>query len=243
MDPYQFEALLGGVDLSNQQEFLDGQEMLDRIVQGPKTTVAPYPTRTPEVVSGGGGSGSAGSGGSGGSGSTTTSPPEDTTLVPGDKTLKDLADEHMALQGIMSTMLNVDGVRGIKPASETLLRLPLSILASKLLEGDDKLNAKKWDAVAQVYPEQEASPKTIRELQNYVLAWVGATNTSGTEGSKYFDPDTNSLRYPEQGKGFGNNEHAIFPRNKKQFYFLLSIIRSDECVETSARGIPQGPQA
>ncbi len=207
VDPYSFKALLGNVDLTDNNEFLDGKDLLDKMVQGSTTTTAPYPTRTPgpsttEDPNSNNGNGN-------GAASTTTESTYGGSVTTDDgKTIVELANEHLALKSIMSTMLDASTVSGIKNPKETSIRYPLSILASKLMEGDDPDNKERWDAVAQVYPEDEGVSQTVRELQNYMLAWLGAANVSYEDTAPYYNPEKGEVNYAEQGDGFGMSHNS-----------------------------------
>ncbi len=210
MDPYKFKALLGNANLNDANEFLGGQEMLDRMVQGVPVTPAAYPTRTPghdEAAGGGTGTDTGGGTGTGDGGG--EEEVETTTPANLEKTVVDLANEILALQNIMGTMTNVDSVSGIKDPDDTEVRLPLTILVNKLMEGDDKSIKKKWDAVHEVYPEEKGVHTTVSQLSDYLLAWVGATNTSYERKSDYYDPETNSVKYWELGENFGNADKVL----------------------------------
>ncbi len=168
--------------------------MLDRMVLGIPVTVPPFPTPTAEAGA---------SQENKEQEEEEEETPESTTPANMAKTIYDLAKEQLALQDIMSTMTNVDSVSGIKDPKETELRLPLSLLVNKLMEGDNANNKKKWEAVHEVYPEEVGVPATIQQLTDYMLAWVGATNLTTDRKTSYFDPEENSMKYFEQGDEFG----------------------------------------
>ena len=65
-------------------------------------------------------------------------------------------------------------------------RLSLSVVAASILGGDAE-NANKWDCVGDVYPEKEGAPKSLREMEWYMLDYVGSVNVSADASlcSKY----------------------------------------------------------
>lgn len=208
VNPQQFKALLNNADLANDHEAEIANEILEAMLLTQPTTVPPIPTRTTVV----GGNGSQ-------SGSTTPSTGNDpkTTTDPNVKSTTstrsrfDMAKSMLALQNVMSTMLNVDKVSGIKPPSRVEMRFPLAIVASKIVAGS-KANIDKWKAVYEEYPEMEGAPRTIRELQEYMVAWVGATNTSSDEATNFFKPDRDAMEYATSGEDFVMNAYKLPPR-------------------------------
>ena len=66
----------------------------------------------------------------------------------------------------------------------------LAIVAGKIIAGNDPANQLKYDALYDLFPEEEGAPKTLREMPQYMEAWMGATNTSSDKKTNYYDPDT-----------------------------------------------------
>ena len=68
-------------------------------------------------------------------------------------------------------------------------------VAGKLLDGNDEANVAKWKSVEKVYPEEEGAPKTFRQLEWYMLDYIGCVNISGETGDTYFSPRKKSMNY------------------------------------------------
>ena len=49
-------------------------------------------------------------------------------------------------------------------------------VAGKLLDGGDETNLAKGKAVESVYPHEEGAPKTLRQLEWYMLDYIGCVN-------------------------------------------------------------------
>ena len=98
-------------------------------------------------------------------------------------------------------------------------RLGLAIIAASILDGDPE-NVNKWDCVADHYPEKEGAPKSLREMEWYMLDYVGSVNVSadGTlcakerregvdnrckDDSVYYDKTTRGWHFYTGGKDFG----------------------------------------
>ena len=59
-------------------------------------------------------------------------------------------------------------------------RLALSVVAASILGGEGD-NVNKWDCVGDVYPHMEGAPKSLREMEWYMLDYVGSVNVSADE--------------------------------------------------------------
>ena len=62
-------------------------------------------------------------------------------------------------------------------------RLALSIVAASILGGEGD-NVNKWDCVGDVYPHMEGAPKSLREMEWYMLDYVGSVNVSADTSEK-----------------------------------------------------------
>ena len=71
----------------------------------------------------------------------------------------------------------------------------MSVVGGKIIAGSDKELLEKWEAFNTVFKQAEGVPQTLRELNNYMMNWVGATNTSAETRTNFFNPDTDSMRY------------------------------------------------
>ena len=65
-------------------------------------------------------------------------------------------------------------------------RLALSVVAASILGGEGD-NVNKWDCVGDVYPHMEGAPKSLREMEWYMLDYVGSVNVSTDTQEKSFD--------------------------------------------------------
>jgi len=190
----QFSAMLGNVDLGDAEQAAAAQAVLEAMLMGPPTTLPPFPTRTrrpttpnEDVTQ---------------SMSTTTST---TTLPPLDEA--GLRKTMLGRQSIMSSMLKTDGVSEGQHPEEVEGRFAISMVASAILSGTED-NEIHWDAVHKE-PEHEGPMKTVKQLEEYMMAWVGSVNTSAydkEEGKKwktaYFDSTEDSMRYATMSEDF-----------------------------------------
>ena len=94
-------------------------------------------------------------------------------------------------------------------------------MAAAVLGGDED-NVNKWDCVGEMYPEKEGAPKSLREMEWYMLDYVGSVNVSadnslcererrqGVENvnceadSMYYDKKTQGMHFYTAGADFGN---------------------------------------
>ena len=199
----QFKALLKNANLENEVEAAIAQDVLSAMLLEDPTTKPPRPTRTTDgsFVGGGGGPGGENTG-------QTTEMAEETTTVKVDDSPKKVAKGLRQIQNVMTTMLDVENVQGLKNPDLVEMRFPLSIVAGKILSGNDE-QAAKWDAFYNEYPEEEGAPKTLRELMDYMTTWVGACNTSSTQKTQFFDPDTDSMKMATSGEDFVMNSQKL----------------------------------
>ena len=91
-------------------------------------------------------------------------------------------------------------------------------MAASIL-GGDAANANKWDCVGDVYPEKEGAPKSLREMEWYMLDYVGSVNVSADDSlcskygeqygkkceddSLYYDKRTQGMHFYTGGEDFG----------------------------------------
>ena len=188
----QFGAMLGGVDLADPGQAAAAQAVLEAMLMGPPSTLPPFPTRTtPKPL-------------------TTTTLRSNvtvavtTTSTAAPDTLESLRRGILSKQGIMTSMLKTGGVTEGQDPEEVEGRFSMAIVASALLTSDPD-NVKKWSAVEEE-PEHEGPPKTVRELEEYMLAWVGSVNISADRANQhnwktnYFDSSSDSMRYATKAK-------------------------------------------
>ena len=189
----QFGAMLGGVDLEDPEQAAAAQAVLQAMLMGPPTTLPPFPTRTPIPTT---------------VQTTTLSPEEEaalkltttTTTQKPVETIDDLRRGILSKQNIMSSMLGTSGATQGQDPKEVEGRFSLAVVASALLTGDPE-NVKKWNAVENEPIHMHEGPaKTVRELENYMLAWVGSVNTSADRDGQdfktlFFNSKDDTMRY------------------------------------------------
>lgn len=202
----QFGAMLGNVDLGDASQAAAAQAVLQAMLMGPPTTIPPFPTRTRKPNQ-----------------KTTLAAKEETTTLTTttialENIIESLRKKQLGTQAIMSSMLSVDAVSEGQDPEEVEGRFSLAIVASALLTGNVE-NKEKWDAVHKV-PHEEGAPKTVRELENYMVAWVGSVNTSAenlnTDGTgvghwktEYFDSGENTMKYATKAEDMVLNVDKI----------------------------------
>ena len=105
--------------------------------------------------------------------------------------------------------------------SEVENRLALSVVAASILGGESD-NVNKWECVGDVYPEKEGAPKSLREMEWYMLDYVGSVNVSADdslcgklgdeyqkrgkkcpENSVFYDEKTQGMHFYTGGQDFG----------------------------------------
>ena len=204
----QFSAMLGGVDLADPEQAAAAQAVLQAMLQGPPTTLPPFPTRTPEPTTT----------------TTTTLSPEDASLAAAaallsTTTLKPAKsrDSHrknvISQQNLMSTMLRTEGVLDGQDPEEVEGRFSMASVASALLTTDEE-NVAQWEALSDI-SAAEGATKTVRELEEYMLTWVGSVNISADRAddhnwkTNYFDSTSDRMRYVTTAKDMVLNVDKI----------------------------------
>ena len=83
------------------------------------------------------------------------------------------------------------------------MRYAMAKVAAKILSGEEN-NTRKWKCVEDLAPNEEGAPKTLRQMEQYMLSFVGCVNISvDTSESKYFDVKKNVLNFRTYGDDFG----------------------------------------
>ena len=59
----------------------------------------------------------------------------------------------------------------------------MSVVAASILGGEGD-NVNKWDCVGDVYPHMEGAPKSLREMEWYMLDYVGSVNVSADSNER-----------------------------------------------------------
>ncbi len=192
-----FNAMLGGVDLSSDGQAGLAHDVLEAMLLGPPTTTPAIPTRTPDPSM---------------TGSTTEELAVTTTVTtttvntaPPDT----LARSQLSTQAALSSMLTVEGNCAARTPEEADKRLALAKVAAKLLDGD-AANVAAWEAVESKYSYEEGAPKTLREMEEYMLYYVGCVNISMPfSSSPYYSNKTRSMHFATYGRDFGKLSLAI----------------------------------
>ncbi len=144
-----------------------------------------------------------------------------TTTTEAVKSEEDLRKNMLTLQATYSNMLNAEKVNeGENPKSvEGFLRSAKD--AAVLLSATDD-NIRKWDAVHKE-AKQPGAMKTVKEIEEYLLAWISAVNTSAYDlhipnwKTAYFDSTDQTMRYAASEDDFVANVDKL----------PMEMIRSD----------------
>ncbi len=226
VDANQFKVLLGGADLSDPNQASVAQDVLSAMMLPPPVKKSAIPTRPPNKTTT----------------ISTPAPGDTTTKAMSADELNTLALDQLGLQEVISTMLSSNNVPYVVSPQKVEKRFPLSIVAAKLLSGRDSDNVKKWQAVHQAFPMEEAAPKTLRELNEYMTAWVGATNTSDKDktDTHWYDPEVETMRYNATGEDFVMNAFKMPERMyRRSPRIVLPVYTSSEwSVNKEAWGNP-----
>merc|ERR1719195_822778 len=175
---------------------------------GPPTTLPPFPTRTPLPTT-----------------TSTTLEPVSTTTTPTttEPPLNEagLRKTMLGRQTIMTSMLKLDNVEEGQDPVSVQGRFGMTKLAAAIMAGTEE-NQLHWDAVHKEH--QHIGPmQTAKELENYMLAWVGAVNTSAYDidnpnwKTAYFDSADQTMRY------FADSDDMVMNVDKLPF----DMVRSD----------------
>lgn len=199
----QFSAMMQGVDVNDPGQALAASLVLEAMLLGPPSTLAPFPTRTidPTIER---------------TSTELSEDPvttEDTPTNQTDAPPVETRPKILSRQSIMSGMLITDAAKDGQDPEFVQDRFSLARVASALLSTDPK-NIKEWEDV-EAYTAEEGATKTVRELENYMLAWVGSVNTSAERfddphwRTAYFDPNEDTMRYSTYGDDMVMNVDKI----------------------------------
>ena len=190
----QLGAMLGGVDLTDPIQAAAAQAVLQAMLMGPPKTTPALPTRTaPPTMKKPATTPS-------GLSSTSTTTAASTSVSP-DK----LRSGILSKQAVISSMLKTAGATQGQDPEDVQGRFSMAAVASAIFAGTDE-NVNGWGAVEQA-PQYEGAQKTVREMEQYMLTWVGSVNTSAYRPhdahwkTPYFDPGTDSMRYATKADG------------------------------------------
>lgn len=204
------KTLLKTVNLANEEEQVMANELLSKWLLDPVTFPPEIPTRTSPK------DGNTLEGGASDT-QTTTPMPADGSADGADPVKDETEDARLilALQALMTSMMNVDDVRGIHSPRSVENRFPIAVVAAKIIEGLRE-NVAKWQAVYKQHKNEEGVPKTMRQLQIYMLAWVKTANTSSETRTPFFDPETNSMNGVMSGEDFAQYADKVPPEIYKE---------------------------
>ena len=189
-NPEQMKVALGNADLSDPGQAAQAQDAAKLMFQGVQTTTPRFPTPTELPTT------------------STTVPPHlrvNTTTIPTTTTTAPPANEAalrktmLGSQEMMSMLLKTDGVKEGENPKSVELWLENANLAASLLIGSEE-NKEKWSAVHKENKHVGAM-KTVKEIEEFTLAWVNAVNTSADDRhipnwkTTYFDSDHDTMRY------------------------------------------------
>ena len=204
IDEDQFSAMMQGVDVNDPGQAKAAQEVLEAMLLGPPTTVPPFPTRTADPLA---------------KKSTTEWYTQDTTTEPTSTTAAKINSRDgkrksiLSRQDIMSGMLRTEAARDGQDPELVQDRFSLAYVAAALISSDPE-NVEGWETVDDWTTEEGAS-KTVRELEDYMLAWVGSVNISAERiddphwRTTYFDPNEDAMRYATAGNDMVMNVDKI----------------------------------
>ena len=119
-------------------------------------------------------------------------------------------------------------------------RLALATVAASVLTGDPE-NTNKWDCVGSQYPEKEGAPKSLREMEWYMLDYVGSVNVSADntlckkqkqshpdskckDDSAYYDKGTRGQHFYTSGPDFGKIFSMLCAITEKFIKIILNLL-------------------
>ncbi len=238
------QVLIDNAELKNLEEFIKANEAAKGVMFTQAPRIAGQPTRTTppdtDVTTSAGAPGDSDEDRKGpflGDNDRYETLDETTTIDP-HLTLREVADEQLAMQKVITSMLDVKRVYGVRDPREVDARLAVVAVASHLISGEPEM-ADKWNAVYEVYKHEQGAPKTLREMQEYALAWIGSVNISSTVRTQFFDPDENSMKYVTSGGDFGNgflkvSPHEYLVKCFSTFYVNVRTVMYGEKLQPSA---------
>ena len=110
---------------------------------------------------------------------------------------------NSSTQNALASMLTAECSTSRNP-EDAEKRFALARVAAKLLSGDPA-NAEKWRCFEDSAPQAEGAPKTLRQMEDYILSFVGCVNISvDNSDSHYFDQKRRTMNFKTSGEDFGN---------------------------------------
>ena len=83
------------------------------------------------------------------------------------------------------------------------MRYAMAKVAGKILSGEEN-NTRKWKCVEELAPNEEGAPKTLRQMEQYMLSFVGCVNISvDNSESDYFNVRKKVMNFKTSGDDFG----------------------------------------
>ena len=198
INPEQMKAMLGNVDLSDPEQAGAAANVAAQMIMGTSSTTPKFPTRTPEPTTTM----------TMAAGAETSSMPTTTTTMPPQDPAS-LRKTMLGKQDIMSSLLSLDGVN--EGSDPRYIEKPLGNgkIAAALLIGTED-NKKYWDAVNEE-TRNTGAMRTVKELEEFMLATVGSVNTSafdqreGEFETSFFQSQDDTMRYSTFGDDFVMN--------------------------------------
>ena len=104
---------------------------------------------------------------------------------------------------------------------EAEMRYAMAKVAAKILSGEEN-NTRKWKCVEELAPNEEGAPKTLRQMEQYMLSFVGCVNIS---------VDTAKTPYFSEEQGQGVLTFFTFGDDFGKYIFLLKFSVSASCIQ------------
>ena len=109
-------------------------------------------------------------------------------------------------------------------------RFALARVAAKLLSGEQE-NIEKWKCFEELSPQDEGAPKTLRQMEDYILSFVGCVNISAEEKTVYYNEKRHTMNFATSGDDFGklylyeflNKLFISFKRNEYNKYYIIFL--------------------
>lgn len=125
---------------------------------------------------------------------------------------------QMGTQEALSSMLKSECSQSRTP-EDAEKRFALAKVAAKILSGEED-NAERWRCVEQLNPDEEGAPRILRQIEDYMLSFVGCVNISADQSnSPYFNAKRGTLNFKTFGNDFGNYENDVSSGNCLIFFY------------------------
>ena len=112
------------------------------------------------------------------------------------------------------------------------MRYAMAKVAAKILSGEEN-NTRKWKCVEELAPNEEGAPKTLRQMEQYMLSFVGCVNISvDTASTPYFSEEQGQgvLKFFTYGDDFGKYLFFLeFPYQLLAYNFISKAYLIQTC--------------